>query len=69
MIIRKADEMERFQSEKSAVYAFAFYGLALLVWSLYDFIIKGELGLQFIILDIGIVIFFGSKLIYNRKMG
>ena len=69
MIIKKADEMERFQSEKSSVYAYAFYGLALLAWSLYDFIIKGELGLQFIILVIGIMIFFGSKILYTRRMG
>ncbi len=68
MNIKKADEMERFQNEKSAVYAFAFYGLALLAWSLFDFFSKGELSLQFTILLTGNVIFFGSRLIYNRKM-
>ena len=29
MIMKKVDEMERFQNEKSAVYAFVFYDLAL----------------------------------------
>ena len=42
MIIRKADEMERFQIEKSAVYAFAFYDLTLLVWSLYGTFLNPE---------------------------
>ncbi len=68
MNIEKPDEMERFQNEKSAVLAFAFYGLALLAWSLFDFFTKGELGLQFLILLVGNVVFFGSRVIYSRKM-
>lgn len=68
MIMKKVDEMERFQNEKSAVYAFVFYDLALLIWALFDFFSKGELGLQFTILLAGNVIFLGSKLICNRKM-
>lgn len=68
MNIEKVDEMERFQNEKSAVYAFMFYDMALLIWALFDFFSRGELGLQFTILLAGNVIFFGSRLMYNKKM-
>ncbi len=68
MNIEKPDEMERFQNGKAALFTFAFYGLALLAWSFYEFFTKGDLGWQFIILLMGNVIFFGSRLIYNRKM-
>ena len=68
MKLKKPDEMEKYQNEKSAGYAFIFYSLALLVWSLFDFFSKGSVGIQFIILSIGNVIFFGSRLIYNIKM-
>lgn len=68
MKIRKADEMENYQNEKSAKYAFMFYTTALLIWSLYDFFVKGETGWQFTILLIGNAIFLWSKVVYNRKM-
>lgn len=68
MKFKKPDEMEKYQNEKSAGHAFIFYCLALLVWSLFDFFSKGVMGVQFIILSIGNVIFFGSRLIYNMKM-
>ncbi|CAM2880392.1 hypothetical protein PASE110613_05675 [Paenibacillus sediminis] len=68
MKFRKADEMERYQSEKSAKYAFMFYTIALLVWSLFDFFTKGKTGWEFTILLIGNAIFFWSRAIYNRKM-
>lgn len=68
MKFRKPDEMEKYQNGKSAGYAFIFYGLALLTWSLFDYFSKGTLGLQFVILSVGNVIFFGSRLIYNIRI-
>ncbi len=48
MNMEKPDEMERFQNGKAALFTFAFYGLTLLAWSLYDFFTKCDLGWQFI---------------------
>ncbi|SMG23538.1 hypothetical protein [Paenibacillus aquistagni] len=68
MRFRKADEMEKYQNEKSAKNAFMFYTTALLIWSLYDFFAKGEAGWQSTILLIGSAIFFWTRVVYNRKM-
>ncbi|MDU4694837.1 MAG: hypothetical protein E6Y08_03405 [Paenibacillus sp.] len=65
---RKADEMEQYQNEKSTKYGFIFYTIALLAWSLYDFVIKGEAGWQLTILLIGCAVYFWSRVVYNRKM-
>jgi len=68
MKLRKADEMERYQSDQSAKYGFIFYTIALLIWSLYDFFVKGDSGWQFTILLIGNAVYFNSRVIFNRKM-
>jgi hypothetical protein len=67
-LLRKADEMETYQNEKSAKYAFLFYTAALFIWSLYAFFAKGETGWQFTILLMGNAIFFWSRVVYKRKM-
>jgi hypothetical protein len=68
MKLRKADEMEKYQSDQSAKYGFIFYTTSLLIWSLYDFFIKGDSGWQMTILLIGCAVYFWSRVVYNRKM-
>jgi len=68
MRLRKPDEMEKHQSDQSAKNGFIFYTLALFIWSMYDFFIKGNSGWQFTILLLGNVVYFWSRMIYNRKM-
>lgn len=68
MKLRKADEMEQFQNDKSAKSAHIFFTLALLVWSLINFISVGKTGWEFTILLIGNAIFFWSRVFYKRKM-
>lgn len=43
--MRKADEMERYQTDKSAKIAFVFYTAALLAWGLYNFFQHREDGM------------------------
>mgnify|MGYP001954296721 CR=1 FL=1 len=66
--MRKADEMERYQADKSTKILSYFYSLALLIWTFYDVITKGEPGIQFIILCVGVIIFFISLRIFKKKM-
>jgi hypothetical protein len=68
MKLRKADEMERYQNDQSAKYGFIFYTISLLIWSLYDFFVKGNSGWQFTILLIGCAVYFWSRVVYNRKI-
>jgi hypothetical protein len=68
MKLRKADEMEKYQSDQSAKYGFLFYTLALLVWSLYDFFVKGDSGWQMVVLLVGCAVYFWSRVVYNRRM-
>ncbi|MBV6713553.1 hypothetical protein KV564_07795 [Paenibacillus chitinolyticus] len=66
--LRKADEMERYQTDKSAKIAFIFYTTALLVWGLYNFFSTGKTGWEFTILLLGNAIFLWSRVVYRRKM-
>ncbi|MEK4950381.1 hypothetical protein NST12_08545 [Bacillus sp. FSL W8-1127] len=66
--MRKADEMEKYQSDQSAKYGFIFYTVALLIWSLYSFFTNGDSGWQMTILLIGCAVYFWSRVILNRKM-
>ncbi len=61
MKLRKADEMEKYQSDQSAKYGFIFYTIALLIWSLYSFFTKGDSGWQMTILLIGCAVYFWSN--------
>ncbi|MCY9589001.1 hypothetical protein PC41400_05940 [Paenibacillus chitinolyticus] len=66
--LRKADEMERYQTDKSAKIAFIFYTGALLAWGLYNFFSTGKTGGEFTILLVGNAIFLWSRVVYRRKM-
>ncbi|TJZ32369.1 hypothetical protein FA002_24035 [Priestia megaterium] len=45
-----------------------FYTVALLIWTLYDFITTGQRGIEFLILMIGVAIFFWTRVYYKRKI-
>lgn len=69
MKMRKQDEMEKYQSDKAAKYGFLFYTVVLLLWSIYNQITsKGNGGWQYSILLGGIVVYFVSRVYFNRKM-
>jgi len=68
MKLRKADEMEKYQNDKSAKNAHIFFTVALLVWSLVNFFTKGQTGWEFSILLLGNVVFWWSRVFYKRKM-
>ncbi|WP_435923575.1 hypothetical protein [Paenibacillus sp. DYY-L-2] len=68
MKFRKADEMEQYMSDRSAKYGFIFYTLALLVWSLVHFFTQGETGWEFSVMLGGCVVYFGSRVLFNRKL-
>ncbi|MDP1512627.1 hypothetical protein L8C07_21920 [Paenibacillus sp. CMAA1739] len=68
MKLRKADEMEKFQSDQSAKFGFVFYTIALLSWSLYDFFTKDDSGWQMTILLIGCAVYFWTRVVYYKKM-
>lgn len=67
MKLRKADEMEQYQSDKSSKNAYIFITLALLAWSLFNYFTKGKTGWEFSILLVGNCVFFWSRLYYKRK--
>ena len=65
--MRKADEMEKSQYQFSAIFAFMFYTVSLLALSVYSFVNHGQLGVPFIILIIGMIIFLGSNIILRKR--
>lgn len=67
MRFRKADEMERHQSDQAAKYGFVFFTISLLIWSLYDFFVKGNSGWQFTILMLGCVLYSCLRVFYHKK--
>ncbi|MCG7381220.1 hypothetical protein [Paenibacillus sp. ACRRY] len=67
MKLRKADEMEQVQTEKSAKNAYIFFTLALLVLSLVNWMATGKTGWEFSILLAGNAVFLWSRVYYKRK--
>lgn len=66
--MRKADEMEKSIANKSAILAYVFYTIALLIYAIYSVATTGELGVPFIILMVGQIVFFCSNITFRRKM-
>lgn len=64
---RKPDEMEKSHNVKSARNAFMFYAVVLFVWTVYDFIATGDLGLQMTIFLGGMLVFLWSKVILSKQ--
>ncbi len=67
MKLRKPDEMEQSHNFKAARNAFMFYTVALFVWGLYDFVTTGDYGWQFIIMLVGVSIFWWSRIILYKQ--
>lgn len=63
----KKNQMNKSLDNKSASMAFVFYAIALLIYSIYSVSTTGELGIPFIILMAGLVIYFSSLLIFRKK--
>jgi hypothetical protein len=66
-LMRKADEMEKSQAYKSAAIAFVFYGIALLIYSIYLVVTTDKLGIHIIIFLLGQMVFFISNLIIRNR--
>lgn len=56
--MRKNDELENYQINKSLKFLLGFYTLTLLIWSIYEYFKTGKMGIQFGILCLGQIIFF-----------
>ncbi|MFB4161365.1 hypothetical protein ACE1TF_15900 [Geomicrobium sp. JSM 1781026] len=65
--MRKADEMEKSHSHLAAIIAFNFYSLALLGMAVNSFISEGSGGAYFLILMIGMIIFFLSNMFIRHR--
>ncbi len=63
-----SNDIEKIIQNKSTSLALVFYEVALLIYSVYTLITKGELGIPFIIFMAGMVIYFVSNLYYKRKV-
>lgn len=69
MNFNKADEMEMAISYKSARLAYVFVTISLIVWMIVDFVQNGKFPfIQFTIIAIQNIIFFGSKIYLTKKM-
>lgn len=67
MKIRKPDEMEKHHNAIASRNGFVFYAAALLVWSIYSQVTTGNGGWQFAIMTGGPIVFFGTRVYYDRK--
>ena len=65
--MKKSDEMERYQVSWSEKISLLFYIFTLLIWSIYSYVTEEELGFQFVILCVGLVIFFFTLFINKKK--
>ena len=69
MKFNKVDEMEIAINYKSARLAYVFVTISLLVWMIVNFVQNGEFPfIQFNIIAIQNIIFFGSKIYLTKKM-
>lgn len=66
--LNKQNDIEKIIKNKSTTLALVFYEVALLAYSIYTLVTKGELGGPFIIFMVGMVIYFTSNLFYKRKI-
>ena len=69
-MLKKPDEMEKRQNEYSARNSFMFYTIALAIWTMVDLFKSNasNAGWELSILLIGVLIFFVSRKLYDRKM-
>lgn len=66
--MKRPDEMEKYLANRSGIIGYNFYNIALLIFSIYQFMNTGELGIPFIILAAGLILYFVSNLYYRNNM-
>jgi hypothetical protein len=64
---RKADELDMQIALFSVRSSWLVVLIALWIWSLYDIVVKQTLTMPFIILMIGVIVFFSTDLYMRRK--
>lgn len=65
--MKKENKMDRSSGELSAKWSNMFYIVSLLILSIYQYVKTGALGTVFIVLMIGLVIFFLTYFIKNES--
>lgn len=60
-------DIQKIINNRASSLALVFYEVSLLGYSIYTYFTKGELGATFIIFMIGLIIYFVSNFVYNRK--
>ncbi|WHX49946.1 hypothetical protein QNH46_04560 [Paenibacillus woosongensis] len=65
---RKADEMQMSLATRATKWLGIFYTVSLLLWTITDLIFNNQLGIQFIILLAGLILFFVSMMIMKQKV-
>ncbi|GIP60537.1 hypothetical protein MKX50_04765 [Paenibacillus sp. FSL W8-0186] len=65
---RKADEMQMSLATRATKWLGIFYTVSLLLWTIIDLIFNNQLGIQFIILLAGLILFFVSMMIMKQKV-
>lgn len=61
-------KLETTLQDRSAVYGFIFYFLALLIWSIYDYVKNEVIGLQLPIMFIGFALYLWVKVLRQQKI-
>lgn len=67
MKTHKPDEMERSHNTKSARNAFVFYAVTLFLWTIYDLIDTGDVGLQMTVFSGGLLVFVWTKIYLYKQ--
>lgn len=66
LFFKKMTKKERENTEKAVKVGFVFYMLALSVSSIYSFLSESGFNISFMILIIGLIVFFISDFIFNK---
>ncbi|MCY7792356.1 hypothetical protein [Bacillus haynesii] len=69
LFFRKMTEEEKKSTEKATKVGFVFYMIALSVSSAYSFFIESGFNISFLILMVGLIVFFTSDFIFNKITG
>ncbi|MUG44551.1 hypothetical protein [Paenibacillus woosongensis] len=65
---KQADEMQLSIATRAMKWLGIFYTVSLLFWTVTDLFFNKQLGIQFIILLAGLIIFFVSMMVMKQKM-
>lgn len=65
---KQADEMQMALATRAMKWLGIFYTVSLFLWTITDLIFNNQLGIQFIILLAGLIIFFVSMMVMKQRM-